>query len=50
MELVHWWVCVLVALCSQAVLPDSWLVGHLARGEVPDLLQVLINRSVILDG
>jgi hypothetical protein len=47
MELVQWWV-VLVLLNSQAELPDSWLVGHLARGEVPELLHSLINRLVSL--
>ena len=42
--------CVLIVLNSQAVQPDSWLVGHLARGEVPVLLNFFINRLVSLYG
>ena len=41
---------VLVVLSSQTVLQGSWLVGHLARGEVPDLINFLVNLSVSLVG
>lgn len=49
MELVQWLV-VLVVRDRQAVPPESWLIGHLARREVPDLHHSSINHLVSLDG